>query len=139
MIEFVGPPRTCIVTSVAARAQARGVIVLGGVAAITGLGNLVLHPTRFVAQQTIGVGVYAFQCELRFFEVIELGRLPTRWGVALVALDTATARMCVIGRVTRYALRRRVLVAVTEVTSQARHFGMFIAQNELGFVVIEFV
>ncbi len=99
VIEFLRLPRDRTVALAALIAHTRGMPVVGRMAAVAVLRNLVLHAACFVARQAVEVGMRAFERELGFLEMIELRSAPTCGSVALITLGAASAGVRIVGRV----------------------------------------
>ena len=101
-----GMPFLIIVAIVALGAEPRGVRIVGSVATVAVLGNLILVVTATVAGQTIDVGVNAEERVAGFLEMVVLGSLPFLGDVAFATVGATRPAMLIVGGMTAQARLR---------------------------------
>ena len=130
-------PVLIVVAIVALGAEAPGVRVVGFVAAVAVLGNLILVISAPMAGKTADFVVYAQKLIARFLEVVVLRRLPLLGHVALCAIIAARPTVFIVGCVTTYASLRSRLIAAADMTGIASHHRVRPGQLEVRLVMIE--
>ncbi len=137
VIERSRQPLLVAVTSLALSAEAARVRVFAAVATLAILGQRVLQAAASMTICAVNACVDAQQGKAGLLRMIELRGLPARGRVAVGAFRAALASMHVVRRMTGNALLRRALVAIAEVTGEARDVLVLVAQRERSLVVIE--
>src|ERR1700722_12799279 len=131
------PPAVIIVAVLALGAESRCVRVVGLVAAVAILWNLVLVIAAAVAGQAVDLCMRTEELVPGLLEMIVLRRLPILRHVALCAIFAARSPVLIVGRMASRAGSRRRLVAPGDVTGIAAQRRMGSRQSEFGFVMIE--
>ena len=137
MIEYGGQPLLIAMARLALGAKAAGVRVFGAMAALTIARQRIVQAAAAMAIRTVDTCVDTQQGEAGLLRMIELRRLPARCRMAVGAFRAALAAMHVVGRMTGNALLRRALVAIAEMTGEARNLLVPVAQRERRLVVVE--
>ena len=137
VVVFHRPPLVVIVAAVAFAAKTPGVRIVGFVAAVAILRDLVLEISAPVAAGAVDLRVVAEQCKARLLLVIESGFLPAGGGVALAAVSAALAAMRVVRGMAADAGFRRGLVAAAEMAAAAAHGHVCAGERKGGLVMVE--
>ena len=133
-----GLPFLVIVTVIALLTETPGVGVIGLVAAVAVLRDLVLVVATAVAGYAVNVRVRAEQRVTGLLQVVIPGRLPLLGDVALTAIAAARATMLIIGGMTADAGLRRLFVLAAHMAGIASHRAVRARQLETRLVMIEF-
>lgn len=133
-----GLPFLVVVAVIALFTETPGVSIIGLVAAIAVLGDLVLVVATAVASYTVNIRVHTQQRIACLLQVVILRRLPLVGDMTLTAVAAARATMLIVGRVTADAGLRCLFVMATDMTGIASHGPMGARQPEARFVMIEF-
>ena len=131
-------PFLVIVAVVALLTETPGVRIIGLVAAVAVLRDLVLVIATAVAGDAVNVRVYAEQRVTGLLQVVILRCLPLLGDVALTAVAAARATMLIIGGVAADAGLRCLLVMAAHVAGVTSHSPVRARQLEVRPVMIEF-
>ena len=131
------PPALIVMAVGAGRAEARSMRIVGLVAAVAVLGDLVLVVPAAVTSQAVDLRVNAEQFIAGFLEMVVLRRLPFLGRMAFCAVRAARSAMLIIGRMTAIAARRGLSISAADVTRIAAQHDVRSGQLEIGFVVLE--
>ena len=126
-----------VVAVLAFRAEARGMGIIGLMAAVAVLRNLVLVIAAAMAGETVDLRVHAQEVIAGFLQMIVFRGLPLLGHVALCAILAARAAMLIVGGMTAIAALRHRLVAAADVAGIAGHRQVRAGQLEFRLVVIE--
>jgi len=137
VIEGSRQPLLFAMAVLALAAEAARVRVLAAVATLAISRHRILQAAAAMAIRAVDACVDAQQGEAGLLRMIELRSLPARGRVAVGAFRAALAAMHVVGRMTGNALLRRALVAIAEMTGEARNLLVPVAQWERRLVVVE--
>src|ERR1700722_16408678 len=138
MVVVLHLPVIIVVAVLAFLAESRRVRIIGLMAAIAVLRNLVLVVAAAVAGDAGDLIVHAEQCVVRLLEMVELRGLPFLGHVALAAVIAARAAVLIVGLVAAEAGLRGVLVMTSDVARIARHRQVRAGQLKVRLVMIEF-
>ena len=131
-------PLLVIVAVIALLTEPRGVRVIGLVAAVTVLRDLVLVIASAVAGDAVDVRVHSEQRVTGLLQVVILRCLPLLGDMALTAVAAARAPMLIIGGVTADAGLRSLFVMAAYMAGITSHSPVRARQLETRRVVIEF-
>ena len=137
MVVVLDLPALVVVTVLAFLAEARRVRIVGLMAAVAVLRDLVLVVAAAVAGDAVDLIVHAEQFEFRFLEMVELRRLPFLGHVALAAVIAARSTMFIVGLMAAHAGLGRLLVPPSDVACIAGHGHVRARQFEVRLVMIE--
>ena len=131
-------PLVVVMAILALRAKAPRVRVVGAMATIAILGDLLLVVAAAMAGEAVDVGVHAEQGIVRLLQVIELSGLPLLGGVAFGAVGTSGTAMFIVGGMAAHATFRRRLVAPADMAAIAGKRQVSAAQTEFSLAMVEF-
>src|ERR1700722_7869720 len=137
MVVVLHLPVIIVVAVLAFLAESRRVRIIGLMAAIAVLRDLVLVIAAAVAGEAIDLIVHAEQCVVRLLEMVELRRFPFLGHVALAAVIAARAAVLIVGLVAAHAGLGRLLVVPSDVARIAGHRQVRAGQLEVRLVMIE--
>ena len=138
VIQIRYAPLIIVVAIAAFRAEAGRMRVVGPMAAVAILGNLVLVIAAAMAGCAVDLVVRAQQLEAGFFEMIVFRRFPFLRGMAFRASLAACAAMLIVSRVAADAALWRLFVGTADVTGVACEAAVGPGQSKLRPLVIEF-
>ena len=131
-------PFLVVVAIIALLTESPGMRVIGLVAAVAVLRDLVLVVATAVAGYAVNVRVHTQQLVTGLFQVVKLRCLPLLGDMALTAVATARATMFIIGGVTADTGLRCLFVMAAYMAGVTSHRPMRTRQLEVGLIVIEF-
>jgi hypothetical protein len=137
VIVLDGLPNLVVVAIVTFGAKTPGVRIIGLVAAVAVLRNLVLVHATAMAAETVYFGVPTEQRKPGFLFMIELCGLPFSRGVALAAIAAPLAAVCVVRQVATNAGLGAALVLATQVTAPATQSLVRSGQSKFSFAMVK--
>ena len=138
VIQIRYAPLLIVVAIAAFRAEAGGVRVVGTMAAVAILGNLVLIIAAAMTGAAVDPVVHAEQLEAGFLEMIVFRRFPFLGGMTFGARIAAGAAMLIVGCMAADAGLRSLFVGPADVAGVACNAAVGAGQPKLPLVVVEF-